>query len=264
MTSNLSDERILEIARATLDTAMRLRVNIEREGLLAFARAILAEGSAAPDPEPLTDELLAIKFDSWAMSSSRHWVKIARADFRSLYTDLATRGAVVEPPEPRPIDRHAAVLDAIGGMQRAGVAVGLIDEVVHYLNVKFGLPGDFARGGAPVVPSSEPPEPDMGFDAIMRRGEEILRRGHPTESDSSKPEAAGEVEIRLDDDGALDEIVGGTGVHLEQMDTNHWWLAVYYPGGRVTCGLHARGKITAFVEREPDVKTEGGGASTKP
>ena len=62
------------------------------------------------------------------------------------------------------------------------------------------------------------------------------------------------VEIRLNDDGTLDEVVGGEGIHLEQMDTNHWWMAVYYPGGRVTVGFHARGKITANVEREPTAR----------
>ncbi len=238
MSSNLSDERILEIARATLDTAMRLRVNIEREGLLAFARAILTEGSAASAP-----------------------------------------GAVVEPPEP------VAWLLSGSHLVMNRVFLDKRQAVIARDNRKDGsiISPLYA---APVVPSSEPPEPltsDQQYwlrrrpaiiEALAAEGWEIWVdearvwlheiRGHPTESDSSKPEAAGEVEIRLDDDGALDEIVGGTGVHLEQMDTNHWWLAVYYPGGRVTCGLHARGKITAFVEREPDVKTEGGGANTKP
>lgn len=33
-------------------------------------------------------------------------------------------------------------------------------------------------------------------------------------------------EIRLNDDGTLDEIVGHGGVHIEQMDTNHWFVEV--------------------------------------
>jgi len=87
--------------------------------------------------------------------------------------------------------------------------------------------------------------------------EEWDASAHPAVPPSSSPGPAGlqsagasEVEIRLNDDGTLDEVVGGEGIHLEQMDTNHWWMAVYYPGGRVTVGFHARGKITANVERE--------------
>ena len=61
-----------------------------------------------------------------------------------------------------------------------------------------------------------------------------------------------DAKIRLNEDGSLDEVVGGTGIHLEQMDTNHWWMAVYHPTGRVTVNFHARGKITAHAERERD------------
>lgn len=46
-------------------------------------------------------------------------------------------------------------------------------------------------------------------------------------------------EIRLDDDGALDEIVGSGMIHLEQMDTNEWFLelagcALWISGKKVT------------------------------
>lgn len=60
------------------------------------------------------------------------------------------------------------------------------------------------------------------------------------------------VEIRLNAAGHLDEVVSPF-VHLEQMDVNHWWLAVYDgkgSEGRVTVGFHARGRISAHVERE--------------
>ena len=56
------------------------------------------------------------------------------------------------------------------------------------------------------------------------------------------------VEIRRNEDGSLDEVVtrvGGKCVfHLEQMDTNHWWME--------TCGthvdFHSRKTITAMAE----------------
>ncbi len=57
-------------------------------------------------------------------------------------------------------------------------------------------------------------------------------------------------EVRLGDDGSLDEVVG-PGFHLEQMDTNHWWLRIESAGVSVAVWLHARGKITASYERLP-------------
>lgn len=60
-------------------------------------------------------------------------------------------------------------------------------------------------------------------------------------------------ELRLNDDGSLDELVGSGFVHLEQMSANHWWMALETPLGRYTVGLHARGKITAFHEFERGV-----------
>ena len=58
------------------------------------------------------------------------------------------------------------------------------------------------------------------------------------------------VEIRLNDDGSLDEVVGLEYVHLEQMDGNHWWLGIGKGADMVHIGLHARGKITAIVNDE--------------
>lgn len=58
------------------------------------------------------------------------------------------------------------------------------------------------------------------------------------------------VDIRLNEDGTLDEVVSPF-FHLEQMSPTHWWMAVYdAKGDRVTVHLHARGKISANVERE--------------
>ncbi|MDR3736077.1 MAG: hypothetical protein P4L10_11140 [Acidobacteriaceae bacterium] len=57
-------------------------------------------------------------------------------------------------------------------------------------------------------------------------------------------------EIRLNDDGTLDEIVAKDDFfHLEQMDGNCWWLSVQRDGQQVDVWLRARGKITAHFER---------------
>lgn len=55
-------------------------------------------------------------------------------------------------------------------------------------------------------------------------------------------------EIRLNDDGTLDEVCA-PGFHLEQMDYNHWFLEIEVDGKAVAVWLHARGKITASYER---------------
>ena len=55
-----------------------------------------------------------------------------------------------------------------------------------------------------------------------------------------------QAEIRLNDDGSLDEVVGVGEFHLEQMDDGHWWMQL----GDVHVHLTARGKITANVERD--------------
>lgn len=80
--------------------------------------------------------------------------------------------------------------------------------------------------------------------------------GHPIPSDSCSSErplrvepVAADVEIRRNDDGTLDEVVAPN-LHLEQMDNNHWWMAIYTKDGRVTVNFHARGNISAFVEEE--------------
>ena len=65
-------------------------------------------------------------------------------------------------------------------------------------------------------------------------------------------------EIRLNSDGTVDEICIMEGehcsYHLEQMDENHYWSALYDPdadpklGNRLTVHFSARGKITAKYE----------------
>ena len=52
-------------------------------------------------------------------------------------------------------------------------------------------------------------------------------------------------EVRLNDDGTLDEVVAhGADVHLEQLADDQWWLAV----GEVRLVLSSRGKITATMD----------------
>lgn len=75
---------------------------------------------------------------------------------------------------------------------------------------------------------------------MAERMEEVLKKPH---------------EIRRNDDGSLDEIVGFAFVHLEQMDDHFWWMGLNTTDGRM---LHVtfttpRGKIAAKVEDQgPD------------
>ena len=54
-------------------------------------------------------------------------------------------------------------------------------------------------------------------------------------------------EIRLNDDGTLDEIVGNGFFRLEQMDNGRWWLGLYGDNSSVCVVLTARGRIKAEV-----------------
>lgn len=56
-------------------------------------------------------------------------------------------------------------------------------------------------------------------------------------------------EIRLNDDGTLDEVVAfGAFFHLEQMSGTGWWLCVEVGGQRVDVRLNSRAKITAHYD----------------
>lgn len=70
-------------------------------------------------------------------------------------------------------------------------------------------------------------------------------------------------EIRLREDGTLDEVVAGfvprkpgrrfksVFFHLEQMDTGHWWMRIDFPDGRgIVVNLTSRGKIKASAHEE--------------
>jgi hypothetical protein len=53
-------------------------------------------------------------------------------------------------------------------------------------------------------------------------------------------------EVRLDTDGAIDEIVGSGAFHIEQMDTNSWFMEV---GG---CAFNVHGKAVKLTPRDYD------------
>ena len=58
---------------------------------------------------------------------------------------------------------------------------------------------------------------------------------------------AARCEARFNDDGTLDEVVGFGTFHLEQMNSEHWWVQL----GPHMVNLHARGKVKAnFGENE--------------
>jgi hypothetical protein len=58
-------------------------------------------------------------------------------------------------------------------------------------------------------------------------------------------------EIRLNEDGTLDEVCAWGFVHLEQMDDGHWWLGIDTIDGQLLhVNLWARGKIQALAEVE--------------
>lgn len=57
--------------------------------------------------------------------------------------------------------------------------------------------------------------------------------------------------IQCNEDGSLDEVFGTGDFHLEQMDSNHWWMALETSAGRVVVSLRSRQKIIAYVEAEP-------------
>ena len=61
-------------------------------------------------------------------------------------------------------------------------------------------------------------------------------------------------EVRLDGE-ELDELVGNGSFHLENMDTNLWWMELSNPAGAVSVWLRARGKITVHYERRPATHT---------
>jgi hypothetical protein len=56
-------------------------------------------------------------------------------------------------------------------------------------------------------------------------------------------------EVRCNEDGTLDEVVGSGTVHLEQMNGDHWWLG-FGIGPMLHVNLHARSKIKATVMDE--------------
>lgn len=59
-------------------------------------------------------------------------------------------------------------------------------------------------------------------------------------------------DIRADADGTLDEIVveGGASVHIEQMDSGRWWMAIYKNDQRQVVWFESDTPIRARTERD--------------
>ena len=55
-------------------------------------------------------------------------------------------------------------------------------------------------------------------------------------------------EIRKNDDGSLDEIVGIGEAHLEQMGPDHWWIRFQDGDQGIMVNFTAEGMITSLVE----------------
>jgi hypothetical protein len=69
-------------------------------------------------------------------------------------------------------------------------------------------------------------------------------------------------EVRLNEDGSIDEIVIGAAshVHLEQMDDGHWWLGIMCDDGarlRVNLATLRGGKIRCIAESEDGIISAG-------
>ena len=95
----------------------------------------------------------------------------------------------------------------------------------------------------------------MSIEALDKDGNEWLQyythwMPLPKPPGAAAPQKAGveeSVEIRYNSDGTLDEVVGTGLFHLEQMDTNKWWMEL---STDVHVWLTAKGKITATVYDE--------------
>ena len=58
-------------------------------------------------------------------------------------------------------------------------------------------------------------------------------------------------EVRRNDDGTVDEIVANGMVHIEQMDDDHWWMAIYMNGEKHDINFYSNGaSIHCRVETE--------------
>jgi hypothetical protein len=70
-------------------------------------------------------------------------------------------------------------------------------------------------------------------------------------SASERQQGGETLEVRLNDSGALDEIVGAGRFHIEQMDSGHWWMLLEdQQGAAVHVHLTAKGAIKASHEAE--------------
>ena len=70
----------------------------------------------------------------------------------------------------------------------------------------------------------------------------IRRHGVALLAELDRLMALDEPVVRTNEDGSLDEVVGTGWFHLEQMDSNKWWMQL----GPHMVTLTARGKISAW------------------
>lgn len=102
---------------------------------------------------------------------------------------------------------------------------------------------------------STKPSKQQALEALARVRALTSWGGEPPEIATLRQfiESAGAdpLDIRLNDSGALDQIVGAGTFHLEQMDANHWWMLLTDANeNAVHVHLTARGAIKANFERE--------------
>jgi hypothetical protein len=72
------------------------------------------------------------------------------------------------------------------------------------------------------------------------------KRKKRTEADNQSP-----IEIRNHANGRLDEIVArGANIHLEQIDSNYWWMGLEIAGGRFHVRFSSAKGIRVTVDED--------------
>jgi hypothetical protein len=61
------------------------------------------------------------------------------------------------------------------------------------------------------------------------------------------------MEVRLCDDGSLDEVVGEGSFHLEKMSDKHWWMCIEKDHKRLDINLSSKARITATYQGDESV-----------
>lgn len=115
------------------------------------------------------------------------------------------------------------------------------DEIAQTLTFNY-VPADFARQlERELAEARKVREREM--DMLGNTPDVLVSRELLAGWQRAANRSPGDVEIRLNPDGTLDEVCA-PGVHLEQMAGNSWFLSV----GEVNLWLNAKGKITVTYE----------------